>query len=1483
MPSGRFFKQKIDFECRPLLSTTCSSSVVLLAMSESPQPRCSQLNCRQFMPFWDTHSKCFRCRETLCSEDATCEECEGWTVEVWASCSQYFRDKMHERTRPPSPCGSSRSRSSTKSRKRVSGEVVNQLDLVNDPSPTNITCQSPTVGVPLVSASTGPAGGASLPTGAPFPSPWGPFPWAPMWPGFGSNSANSWPSVAGPFGYHGNPVTSGFGTDVEKAGTGSCTGPTGSFRAFPMNPYQPVQNLSIPVSNPYKNPQEPARKQSKGVLKGCKRQKISVNSDLAALEMSSSSDNNSDIDDVVSSGNESQQLESGDEIPPMPKQHIQSGCDGVLGADPSETDVNMTMPVRNGENVTLPVAVNIPPREGEPLRNTSPVVLNVSKKRSAHKRKTTKGKSSMSQVTPVSEQCPEHFMEGDSSESGSEEEEPEVVSEEALSYMDKIKLVLETQKKYLPETLPQKKKKVRSSLIGRDSQPETEPIPQLPIAEGIRSELLARQEELISLQVKAKSVKVFKMPKRPKPPMNWYNACDDDFPVIPPRPSPALNKFVKSGGPSTRLEITPETLINWEAACRSSLHISSHSDWFLATAHSLLDSLAKRLESKEEVDRASLLSTLRGSTDLLASVAKAYEDRLVQDTYLFWSMHVLRRDSYLSSLSFSPDPEVLSGLRAAPVCRSSKTEDLESYAQLCRGMASSLESAAQEVREKRRDDVLFKAPILPPRQGQKNIKKGKHQVKGTEKKSVESTSSSQPFRSPLASAYPQQQQVSFKGKKTLVPGEKAKSHTNVSVPLEVSLPLHRDLLPGSSSQLNDLNAIGARLNAFWRVWEQEGASPWIVSILRKGFSLRFKELPPLSSRPLPFSLPVSLLRRQALHAEILEMIEKGAVEQAQDSSPGFYSRVFVVPKTSGGWRPVIDLSALNKFLVVPKFSMETAESIRLAMPLEAWVVSLDLKDAYFHIPIHKMYRKYLRFSYLGQVWQFRALPFGLAPAPWIFTMVVKEIQIMAHRQGWFLHQYLDDWVLRHQCKVTLAQHRDKLLTLCQRLGLVINPKKSELTPQQDFVFVGYRYQTKLGIVLPSQERIDKICLLVSLFCHQRTQPALLWQSLLGLMSSSEKLIPLARLHMRCLQQDLKSQWSQVSDSADQLVHVSELSMRDLRWWLNWSNLTVGCPFRPPTPTVHLFTDASKKGWGAHWDYAVVSGQWSGESLSWHINVQEMEAVILAMSHWQSRMQNPVVLVASDNSTVVSYINKQGGTRSLSLTMQVRRLLLWCHANVIQLRARHIPGKMNVLADSLSRAGQILPTEWSLSPRVFRALCQLWESPLVDLFATRWNHKLPQFVSPIPDPSAWQVDALSMDWDQLYGYAYPPTALIPHVLSKVASHHCKLMLVVPMWPDKSWFPDLLNLLVDHPRALPLHWDLLKQPRSSVFHNQPGSLRLHACLLSNNLSERKDFLQRCPLASQNQIETLLWRSTNQSGPLLQLGVVGGRLILSKPLYL
>ena len=554
-----------------------------------------------------------------------------------------------------------------------------------------------------------------------------------------------------------------------------------------------------------------------------------------------------------------------------------------------------------------------------------------------------------------------------------------------------------------------------------------------------------------------------------------------------------------------------------------------------------------------------------------------------------------------------------------------------------------------------------------------------------------------------------------------------------------------------------------------------------------------------------------------------------------------HNLLFLVPKPGNRWRPVIDLSSLNQFLTVTKFKMETPESIRASLRKGEWVTSLDLTDAYLHVPIHAQSRKFLRFHHRGISYQFMSLPFGLATAPLEFTKLVKEVKLMALKRGIRIHQYLDDWLLRAPSQKQAVQQTKDLLLLVQQLGFIVNHKKSELIPSQNFDFVGYHYSLDTALVRPTQDRWTKLQEAFNRLANKRTTSARNLMSLIGLLASTEKTVPLGRIHMRPFQWHLRNHWRFPMPLDSPIPWTAEMT-RQGEWWLNPQNVMQGEHLHPREHDVLIFTDASTAGWGAHLGQSSTRGSWFPQETHLHINMLELKAVRLALLHFSSQCKGQQVLIASDNTTVVSYINKQGGTRSGELCALMWRILAWCHTHGVTLRARHVPGSLNVIADALSRKGQIQPTEWSLSPQVFQKVVRLWEYPQVDLFATSLNNKLPQFVSPIPDPQAWAVDALNIPWENLVAYAYPPTALLPKVVQKLQSQSCRLILIAPGWPTKPWFWDLVELSLDLPRQLPPLRTLLKQPLSHRFPPNPESLNLHVWYLGVHPSKERVSLQR-----------------------------------------
>ena len=355
------------------------------------------------------------------------------------------------------------------------------------------------------------------------------------------------------------------------------------------------------------------------------------------------------------------------------------------------------------------------------------------------------------------------------------------------------------------------------------------------------------------------------------------------------------------------------------------------------------------------------------------------------------------------------------------------------------------------------------------------------------------------------------------------------------------------------------------------------------------------------------------------------------------------------------------------------------------------------------------------------------------------------------------------------------------------------------------------------------------------------------------------------------------------DPPDLPVELTQEIREDLSWWTVESRLLQGVPFGTLPPGLLLFTDASCAGWGVHLLDQRASGKWSEDEKMLHINLLEMKAVWLGLQSFQKIVTGHRVTVMCDNSMVVAYVSKQGGTHFRSMYELTSRVLKWTEKIYVHLEARYLPGQNNVLADLLSRRDQAIATEWTLHRQVAKAFLSAWGSPSIDLFASRLNAQLPVYCSLVLDDQAALEDAFRHPWDNLDVYAFPPFALLGKVLSRVRqSRNCSMTLVAPLWADRDWFADLLLLLTHQPLTLPLWDDVIHQPHNDLLHPGVTALKLHTWRLSSNSSESRAFREErraiCPDASVSPLRM----STSRSGLHFVIGVVDGALLQSTPLF-
>ena len=762
-----------------------------------------------------------------------------------------------------------------------------------------------------------------------------------------------------------------------------------------------------------------------------------------------------------------------------------------------------------------------------------------------------------------------------------------------------------------PATVPEARCKTSlASAYGLAS--ETSPAFTLPVSPLLSTLLLDINSDL-SKFLEDQTVHGF-LPMLGRRHRRYYGTSTSSFPG-PYTVPPGLTSITMEKASEVRkrsVSLSASQVSSMETMLSGMCEVSSWLDWWLSTCGGFRDHLP--IEVRSDFER------------LMISGSRALEFLASQGYSTLGNLFLVRRDALLADVRGTVPAEEVARLRYSPLPQSAAIFP-----------NALLDSALLKMRAAA-SDALVQRTLHPPRIPRKPASAGQSGGSSTAHAGQAGTS---------GATQTQKQSASSSTWASLVRGRR-KAKARLPFPLPPEAPAAREVRakePGRSQRDGVLlpMRVGGCLSPHWRQWQAIGAETWVVTVLRDGYRVPFTDSPPPLART-PVSFPTYRAgspRAQALLQEVEAMLAKGALEIARDPGPGFYSRLFLVEKATGGWRPVIDLSHLNDFVQLTSFKMETVASVLLSVREGDFLASLDLKDAYFQIPIHGSSRKLLRFMSEGTVYQFKALCFGLSTAPQVFTRVFAAVSAWAHSHGIRLLRYLDDWLVLSSSEKKAKESIRELLSLCHTLGIVINEKKSDLVPSQSAKYLSMTIDTGAGKVFPSLARVEKFLTVAERFCSMQSPPAQLWQVILSHLASLERLVPHGRLRMRSLQWHLKMHWSPESDPPSLPVALPEEVRRDLSWWMVRDHLLVGVRFGTPAPDLHLYSDASSSGWGAHLLDQNVSGVWSAQEKLLHINLLEMKALFLGLQAFQEVVAGHHVTAMCDNSTVVAYVNKRG--------------------------------------------------------------------------------------------------------------------------------------------------------------------------------------------------------------------------------------------------
>ena len=352
--------------------------------------------------------------------------------------------------------------------------------------------------------------------------------------------------------------------------------------------------------------------------------------------------------------------------------------------------------------------------------------------------------------------------------------------------------------------------------------------------------------------------------------------------------------------------------------------------------------------------------------------------------------------------------------------------------------------------------------------------------------------------------------------------------------------------------------------------------------------------------------------------------------------------------------------------------MENIKLVKEIIQSNDFLTSIDLKDAYFAIPMCEIDQSYLCFSWENQFYRFTCLPFGLSSAPRIFTKVMKPVIATARSKGIRLVIFIDDILIMASSENESNEQTTFVVQLLEYLGFQINKGKSCLKPQTHSTYLGVEIDSKTMTINVPKSKIHKLKSEGTQILEKKVLTLRNLAKFIGMIIATFDAFPRGKLHFRKLESAKSNTLKNEYGNYDANIAVNQTIREETTWWLDIPCDDVKSSIKKPPITIVICTDASNTGWGAvsETDNSYTQGKWSKTQQQLHINMLELLAAQNALLTLCETLNNVHVLIKSDNSTAVSYISRMGGTVG-PLNDLASKMFLWCIERNITLSATHI--------------------------------------------------------------------------------------------------------------------------------------------------------------------------------------------------------------------
>jgi hypothetical protein len=604
-----------------------------------------------------------------------------------------------------------------------------------------------------------------------------------------------------------------------------------------------------------------------------------------------------------------------------------------------------------------------------------------------------------------------------------------------------------------------------------------------------------------------------------------------------------------------------------------------------------------------------------------------------------------------------------------------------------------------------------------------------------------------------------------------------------------------------------------RLRNKQNFWAQLGANDMVMGWVRHGFMAWFEGDVPFRQKANQESCHEPKAHSDFITASLEALLARGVIGKWDPTwgEPRVISPLKVVPKKGNKYRLILDLSWLNKHLRFPKFKYDSVKQVAGLFESEDYMFAWDAKDGYWHVDLNEDMWQYMCFEWLGTTYYFGQMPFGLAPACWVFTRMMRVSIDHLRMQGLKVLSYIDDGLAAASPVSEASRLRQLTIDTLIGCGWLINWDKSDLTlSQEDKEFIGYLISTKgVGSLQPSSSRCKKLLGAVSLALKARTiAPRGVAQAVGHIVSLRPCLDLVAMLFTKNL-----NIWIQtvVGESGwDWRQRLSEGARDELKVWLNWFQEWKSRPLWPQgEPELLMAQDAGDNGIGGWlgifngesrvsddkgrehfmgeilWEQGVLeaAGRLARHDMVLSSTYRELYAIFYMVMTFKRVLFGRWVRIQADNRSLF-YVASKGSSSCSHIHSLLVRLFWLCTENKIRWDILWLPRELNEWADKLSK--DLDEDDWSLEPRYWNIIQARFGPFTCDMFASDENALLEQFCAYYWCPGVTYVDCFSGLWNKGNLWFHPNPRDVGEVLKKVKLDQARGALLLPVWPGAIWW-------------------------------------------------------------------------------------------------